>query len=799
MRLFLPWLSTNLIAFLAAQASAREPAFEAPLVIPDVPRALAVQAGDLDGDGRLDLAAAGGPGKVHVLLQDPADRERWEHVSLAVGTGSYFVRPADFDADGLADLAVADPATAAYFVRSRGGGSFANPAVLPQTRASRWIAAGDWTGDGLLDLASANHDANTVSVLAGDGAGGFTVLQEFGGDDAHAAEALDHDGDGRLDLALGVGTGGTVIRLNAGGRLGNARPDAALGCVRYMAAADFDRDGKGDLVATCDTGRLISVGISQGNGSHKRTLSFASPEREVTAAAGDLDGDGVQDVAAVAAGRAGLAVHLGLADGTFLSSPRLFGHPGKGSLFFIAPDLDGEGRRDVVSADVYSSTLSVFWGRGGERFLEAGQVVGSVTPASALALADLDRDGRLDVFFAAAVQPRVLVHLDPIHEPLSTPIAIATQATYGSLEVLDLDGDGTLDLSGTSSPSSALVALLDPGGAIRKELKLEAGLSPSVVRGGDFDRDGLVDLAVLCADSNEVALLLGKGGGELAAAESVPTLQGPRRLVLEDLDSDGRIDLAVSSSAAIAVHFGLPGGAFSATELVLQSANIDAAAGDLDGDATPDLAFITVGADAAAAVLRGKGGGRFEDPLLFPTGLKGPSAISLADADRDGVLDVTASNGLGESAAMLFSDGPGRFSDPRVLRVGPVDLGHRLADVDLDGALDIAAFSRGAATILLGRPGAASRPFRRGDADLDGKVAITDAIILLEWLFRGGAQPACPDAADADDDGAHSLTDAVRGLLWLFRGGDPPPAPGPELCGLDPTPDGLAACQGACE
>jgi len=82
------------------------------------------------------------------------------------------------------------------------------------------------------------------------------------------------------------------------------------------------------------------------------------------------------------------------------------------------------------------------------------------------------------------------------------------------------------------------------------------------------------------------------------------------------------------------------------------------------------------------------------------------------------------------------------------------------------------------------------RSFVRGDADSNGRLAITDPIVLLRHLFQGGAAPYCADAADADDSGKLDLTDAVRVLEYLFREGPqpPPPFPGP---GLDETADDL--------
>jgi hypothetical protein len=87
----------------------------------------------------------------------------------------------------------------------------------------------------------------------------------------------------------------------------------------------------------------------------------------------------------------------------------------------------------------------------------------------------------------------------------------------------------------------------------------------------------------------------------------------------------------------------------------------------------------------------------------------------------------------------------------------------------------------------------APRFFLRGDADLNGKVELTDAVTSLTYLFLGGARPACLDAADATDDGALNLTDAIFTLDFLFKSERYPPPPYPEH-GLDPTADALPEC-----
>lgn len=84
--------------------------------------------------------------------------------------------------------------------------------------------------------------------------------------------------------------------------------------------------------------------------------------------------------------------------------------------------------------------------------------------------------------------------------------------------------------------------------------------------------------------------------------------------------------------------------------------------------------------------------------------------------------------------------------------------------------------------------------FRRGDRDDNGIVGIGDAVTLLNGLFRGGGDPACPDAADFDDNGTVNIGDAVFLLSALFRGGEPIPPPGIDSCGEDPTEDELGEC-----
>jgi hypothetical protein len=89
--------------------------------------------------------------------------------------------------------------------------------------------------------------------------------------------------------------------------------------------------------------------------------------------------------------------------------------------------------------------------------------------------------------------------------------------------------------------------------------------------------------------------------------------------------------------------------------------------------------------------------------------------------------------------------------------------------------------------------GTTAQQLRRGDAEPNAVVELTDAVAILGYLFLAGPLP-CPDAADVDDSGVIELTDVVYLLNWLFLAGADIPAPGPFTCGPDPTADALADC-----
>ena len=113
-------------------------------------------------------------------------------------------------------------------------------------------------------------------------------------------------------------------------------------------------------------------------------------------------------------------------------------------------------------------------------------------------------------------------------------------------------------------------------------------------------------------------------------------------------------------------------------------------------------------------------------------------------------------------------------------------------DVSVHGLSSVPTTTAAAISLAAGPDGAGDR-FRRGDVDADGAYNITDGIVILRFLFRGGFTPSCAAAADTDDSGTLEVTDAILVFNHLFLGGEPPRPPGPHTCGSD-SPSGDLGC-----
>ncbi len=335
-----------------------------------------VAVADFNGDGFLDMASAnGGANNVTVLLGDGHGGFATAPGSpFASGSGPLSLAIGDFDGDGAPDLAVAGATTGAgvTVLLGDGAGGFVaasgSPFAAGTFAAAQALAVGDFNEDGMADLVVADRVNGTLLTLLGNGKGGFTLAPGMPvslGAPAQAPAALavaDFNGDGLLDLATANQISGNVTILLGNG-VGGFTPFGSLrsGAQPFaIVTGDFNGDGKADLVTADNAGNSVTVFLGNGSGGFTQAagspISVASPW---SVAVADIDGDGDQDIVVGSAGT-GITLLSGNGKGGFTPVP---GSLGSGIPISVAvADFNQDGSMDIAAANYGLGTVSVFLG-----------------------------------------------------------------------------------------------------------------------------------------------------------------------------------------------------------------------------------------------------------------------------------------------------------------------------------------------------------------------------------------------------------------------------------------------------
>lgn len=353
------------------------------------------------------------------------------------------------------------------------------------------------------------------------------------------------------------------------------------------------------------------------------------------------------------------------------------------------------------------------------------------------------------------------------------------------------------------------------------------GRAPQAITAGDFNGDGLWDVATVNGTSDDVSVLLGNGNGTFRSAVSFGVGKIPLALVAEDMDQDGILDLvlALSGSDQVVVLKGEGTGLFQ--KLAGQNAGKGTtflAARDVNGDSWSDVVAVNSGRFGYyppfnLAVLLNDGKGGLQAPVTYESeGRDGmfPTAVLIEDMTGDGKPDLTVTwsqpswrspNGL---VSILENSGDGTFVSSKELKPGFTLSAIQGADLNHDGLVDLAVTSLFSDTvrILLQRPGrnfteldpikvgfapvgASFRDFD-GDQELDLVVVNRDSNSLSMFLGNGkgifasaghfgvGATPSAVAVEDFDQDQFPDLATAstnADGVSVLLSGGGSIPLP----------------------
>lgn len=691
-------------------------------------------AGDFNKDGRADVvtisftdqnilsfAAGNAAGAFDSMVSRP----------LGISPIYRFVlNAADVNRDGNLDLALLDGgAQKLYILTGNGAGGFANPVSYKASPQGDTMMLADFNGDGAMDVVAGSDFTAQLTILLGAGAGGFQpeTLFSLAGtfDAAIRLGAGDFNGDGKLDLIY-LGRQSFQFYFLPGdgaGKFGQAVPISFVdrsvqGVVRpaSLRIGDVTGDGKADVVVTSDKG--LSVVTGNGAGGFAEAVMYLRESGAGDVFIGDFNGDGRNDIAAGAG--VDLTLLRGLGNGMF-AEPAQFvtGARNEASKRGVVLDVNRDGLTDLLltaSVGFLQEYVGGFVLVPGHR--ETGLALPRALPinagANATALDDLNGDGTPDLVVAYGLEPNaggIAVYPgdgaggfgSPATYPAMRPVLVAirdfTRDGKPDLAVLNEDGNNLTilinDGSGkfpTSRPTATPARTLQLGiGDFTSDGKLDlivpgnnldlvllaggdnatftplttgiaTGLYPDLFAIGNYDGDNNLDLAVLatnttfmCQQASEVAILSGNGRGGFAESRRVRFPDAVNTLASGDLNGDGRADLITSnrcdlSSGGIAIAMSAAGGGFASPVRypVRDAARFLTA--DLNGDARPEL--IATERFGGVVVLTNAGNGTLIAPVRLDVGAN--EHLSVGDANKDGANDLLVVKSTNANRAIVL-------------------------------------------------------------------------------------------------------------------------------------------------
>jgi len=587
--------------------------------VPTGSRMYALAAGDLDGDGRVDLAFTGSPEGLSIRFQD---------------------KEGGFDREQIFDIS--------------------EPTGLRGT-----IATGDLDGDGRTDLAVLTKEQ--LFLYRQSAEEGLVGPERWRlSDGCFALEILDIDGDSRVDISYQVSGTEDSMRVRHGLASGGFGPEIAyrMGPSRGVAQVMPSESGRGsDFVRIqADTGLVERLAFEQPDSpttvlSNARPRVFAFPtdgKAPARTALGDFDGNGLSDFAVADPRGARIWLVSQTSPGIFtapVESPTL-----AGIRELIAIDRDEDGRDELIMASPKEHTLA--WTRlSDDGVLELPSVIPTQGKPETVAAGKFDGDGHVDLVYASVDRRdrRLLMLSGESNWTESAEIEIAKIETDPeALKVVDLNGDTRSDLV-LFVDHDPLRLLVQNGGGGFTEIEQETGfgrslvseIEPSAFSTADVTGDGIEDMMIASSGFARVLRLNETGAlevtaqfnprpgdAEIAAASILGAGgSGDRTVALIDPTNDLLHILTRPRSKVwrFTESIDLP-----AIDLV------EVRSTDLDGSGTDDL--VLFGTDRLVWFPVG-----LEDPVLGPIAswecdLEGVTyqLLGVGDLDSDGIPEIVA-------------------------------------------------------------------------------------------------------------------------------------------------------------
>jgi hypothetical protein len=406
----------------------------------------------------------------------------------------------------------------------------------------------------------------------------------------------------------------------------------------------MDGDGDLDLVLSTNTDTPIQLATNDGTGSFGTPQPLQSKEMaSPSIAVADLNGDGMLDLARTES----FAVRIALAQApaVLAAAPA----PATTGAVFVSAahgDIDGDGDRDAMRFALGSNEFVQFTNDGGGHLVQAG-AIGASGPVYVSALRDLDGDALPELISITYPQQAVSVraNLGGSFGPEQLVMVPANLGTPDRFAFSDLDADGDVDMVVVSKPvNGGFTVFRNDSGVFVAVQSVFAYLDTTDLELGDITNDGIPDLVVVLGGSqNTLQYFPGTGGAQFSGSplDIGTTISFIRSFELGDLDGDGRLDLVYIAASGASQPDQLGSFVFTtgmnsiATHRSIQAGGADLRLVDLDGDGRLD-ALRAAGPGRALAWSFGNGDGSFgSDTAVAVSGQADGFDVANYDADPE--------------------------------------------------------------------------------------------------------------------------------------------------------------------
>ena len=273
----------------------------------------------------------------------------------------------------------------------------------------------------------------------------------------------------------------------------------------------------------------------------------------------------------------------------------------------------------------------------------------------------------------------------------AAPVSLPAGTHTHGVKMVDLNGDGKLDLVAANAGSNTASVWLGNGDAtFGARSDVATGLAPKMIAVGDLNGDGKPDLVSANQDASTVSVLLGNGAGGFAAKVDYGTCSNTHEAALGDFNGDGNLDVITAcwGGSVVSVLLGNGDGTLRAkVDYATGAAPHSVVVGRFDGDAFLDAAVANHDGNTVS-VLRGNGDGTFKPQVSYAVGT-GPHSLRSGDLNGDGRLDLVSANEFSNDVSVLLGNGDGTFAASVNYATGSVPKGVAIADVSGDGKPDV--------------------------------------------------------------------------------------------------------------